>query len=516
MHAARPTWTGLLACALALASCGPDAAPEPAEDPTASHGAPPVAQGPTPAPPPIDEPGPEPPPPPSSGAGDTLQEIFAIAEASREGPDAAAGFQAARARLQEVLDHHPDDPALHAAMGHLWVDELRWRRLEGAEREMHRGHAEQAYQRALVLDPDHVRANAGLGDLLLGLDAPAASRNLVGLLEAAPDLAAKALRLRSLGQKICEIVGGRGTHPVTAVAGGMSNHLSTDMRDKLRSHAAEAMELAQVAVNEGKKALVQNKDLLSILPLPVHNVGTVKDGKLDLYDGVLRVQRGDGTVAGEFDIETYKDHLFEEALPYTYTKQVFYRDPNGKPAPYRVGALARINCADGMSTPKAQTELEQFKARCGNPSSFTVMHHYARLIELLHCAERALEILEDDDIMSGETRAKISATPKSAIAHVEAPRGVLIHDYQVDKDGIMTGANFIVATQHNISSINASIKAAANLFLDKPDEVLLNGVEFAIRCYDPCLSCSTHQVGRMPLSLTIVDPDGEVLRQVRR
>jgi len=173
MHAARPTWTGLLACALALASCGPDAAPEPAEDPTASHGAPPVAQGPTPAPPPIDEPGPEPPPPPSSGAGDTLQEIFAIAEASREGPDAAAGFQAARARLQEVLDHHPDDPALHAAMGHLWVDELRWRRLEGAEREMHRGHAEQAYQRALVLDPDHVRANAGLGDLLLGLDTAA-------------------------------------------------------------------------------------------------------------------------------------------------------------------------------------------------------------------------------------------------------------------------------------------------------------------------------------------------------
>ena len=360
----------------------------------------------------------------------------------------------------------------------------------------------------------HFFALAG-PDLLLGLDAPAASRNLVGLLEAAPDLAGKALRLRSLGQKICEIVGGRGTHPVTAVAGGMANHLSAEMRDKLKSHAAEAMELALVAVNEGKKALVQNKDLLSILPLPVHNLGTVKDGKLDLYDGLLRVQRGDGTIAGEFDVQTYKDHLFEEALPYTYTKQVFYRDPAGKPAPYRVGALARINCADGISTPKAQGELEQFKARCGNPSSFTVMNHYARLIELLHCAERAVEILEDDEILSTDTKAKISATPKSAIAHVEAPRGVLIHDYQVDKNGIMTGANFIVATQHNISSINASIKAAANLFLDKPDEVMLNGVEFAIRCYDPCLSCSTHQVGRMPLSLTITR-NGEVIRQVRR
>ena len=360
----------------------------------------------------------------------------------------------------------------------------------------------------------HFFALAG-PDLLLGIDAPAASRNLVGLLEAAPDLAGKALRLRSLGQKICEIVGGRGTHPVTAVAGGMSNHLSKDMRDKLKNHAAEAMELAQVAVNEGKKALVKNKDLLSILPLPVHNMGTVNNGKLDLYDGTLRVQRGDGTIAGEFDIETYKDHLFEEALPHTYTKQVFYRDPAGKPAPYRVGALARVNCCDGISTPLAQGELEQFKARCGNPSSFTVMHHYARLIELLHCAERAVELLDDDEILSTETKARISATPRSAIAHVEAPRGVLIHDYQVDKNGIMTGANFIVATQHNISSINASIKAAANLFLDKPEEVLLNGVEFAIRCYDPCLSCSTHQVGRMPLSLTIAR-NGELIRQVRR
>ena len=360
----------------------------------------------------------------------------------------------------------------------------------------------------------HFFALAG-PDLLLGIDADPAQRNLVGLLAAAPDLAGKAIRLRSLGQKICEVVGGRGTHPVTAVAGGMSNCLTPELRDKLKRQATEALELARVALSEGKKALVSNKELLSILPLPVHNMGTVNNGNLDLYDGKLRVRRPDATVAGEFDAAAYKDFLFEEALPYTYTKQVFYRDPDGKPAPYRVGALARVNCADGISTPLAAEELAQFKARCGNPSNFTVMNHYARLIELLHCAERAVQLLEDDEILSDETQTQVTATPRSAVAHVEAPRGVLIHDYDVDQNGIVQGANFIVATQHNISSINASIKAAANTFIDKPEEVLLNGVEFAIRCYDPCLSCSTHQVGRMPLDVVIAR-DGEVVRRVRR
>jgi F420-non-reducing hydrogenase large subunit len=360
----------------------------------------------------------------------------------------------------------------------------------------------------------HFFALAG-PDLLLGIDAPAAKRNLIGLLEAAPELAGKALRLRSLGQKIAETIGGRGTHPVTAVAGGMAVALSAEKRATLQKHAAEALELAKVAVQEGKKALVAKKELLSILPLATHNLGTVREGSLDLYDGVLRARRPDKSVAAEFASTEYATYLFEKATRHSYSKQVFFKDPNGKPAAYRVGPLARLNCADGVSTPLASAELQQFKEKVGDPCNFTVMNHYARLIELLYCAERCVELLNDDEIVSPNVKTKVTSSPKPAIAHIEAPRGVLIHDYDVDENGIMKGANLIVATQHNVSSINATIKAAAQHFMDQPDEVLLNGIEFAVRCYDPCLSCATHQVGRMPLDVTITR-DGDVVRRVKR
>jgi len=361
----------------------------------------------------------------------------------------------------------------------------------------------------------HFFALAG-PDLLLGLNSPPARRNLIGLLEAAPDLAGKALRLRSLGQKICEIVGGRGTHPVTCIGGGMSVGITKDTRETLKGMANEALELAKVALNEGMKVMNKNKDLLSLLPLPTHNLGTVRDGgTMDFYDGTLRMRRADASTALEFYVEDYKKNMFEEALPFSYAKQMFFRDPNGQAAPYRVGALARINVADKIDTPLAQAQLQQFKEKCGNPCNFTVMTHFARLIELLHCAEKAVMLCNDDEIVNPNVKTALTNTPKPAVAHVEAPRGVLIHDYDVDSNGIVQGANFIVATQQNIALINASIKAMAETMMKKPEEELLNSIEFAIRCYDPCLSCATHQAGRMPLEVVITQ-DGRELRHVRR
>jgi F420-non-reducing hydrogenase large subunit len=360
----------------------------------------------------------------------------------------------------------------------------------------------------------HFFALAG-PDLLLGLDAPAAKRNIMGLLEAAPELATKALRLRSIGQKIAEIVGGRGTHPITCVAGGMSSPISAEQHDTLKRLTAEALELTKVALAAGKDALAKKESLLNILPLPVYNMGTVKNGNLDLFDGAIRVQRADGSVALEFDAADYAKHIFEEALPYTYSKQVFFKDPGGEPAAYRVGPLARINCADAIDTPLANAELQEFQSKWGKPCKLTVLNHLARLIEMMYVAEKAVALVADDEIASPEVRTQPTAKPRSAIAHVEAPRGVLIHDYTVDGEGIVQKANFIVATQHNISSINASVKAAARQFWGKPDDELLNGIEFAIRCYDPCLSCSTHQIGRMPLDVTITR-SGRVERRVGR
>lgn len=360
----------------------------------------------------------------------------------------------------------------------------------------------------------HFFALAG-PDLLVGIDAPPEKRNIVSMMQTAPDLVKKGLRLRSLGHRIAEEVGGRGTHPVTCVAGGQSSGLTRDGREQLKRMAAEALELANTALEVGKAALDKQAETLAALTLEVHDMGTVKDGALDLYDGRLRVTRPDGAIALEFDAQQYADLLTEEALPHTYSKKVTFRDPDQGMVDYRVGPLARLNVVDRIDTPVAGRELEAFRGRWGRPCPNTVLGHYARLIELVHHAEKAARILEDDEVLSSNVRTKPTGTPRRGIAHVEAPRGVLIHDYEVDENAIVKSANFLVATQHNISGINETVRQAASRFIDKPESELLNSVEFAIRCYDPCLSCSTHQVGSMPLDVAIFR-DGKHVRSVRR
>jgi F420-non-reducing hydrogenase large subunit len=359
----------------------------------------------------------------------------------------------------------------------------------------------------------HFFALAG-PDLFLGQSSPVAKRNLVGLLEVAPDLAKKALRLRSIGQKVAEVVGGRGTHPVTAVAGGMSCSLRKEDVETLKALTSEGLDLAKLVLDAGKQALLKDRDLLTRLPLAVYDMGTLQGNALDLYDGTLRVRRPDGSVALDFPAEDYAKHMTEEALPYSYGKQVLLREGDATRT-YRVGPLARLNCAEVTGTPLGDQALAEWKATCGNPSRQTVAGHWARLVELLHCAEKATLLLRDEAIASDDVRSKPGALNRHAVAHVEAPRGVLIHDYQVDENAVIQSANFVVATQHNIACINTSIKDAASSLLGKTDQELLDGVEFAIRCYDPCLSCSTHRVGQMPMEIS-VNHHGACVRRVRR
>jgi coenzyme F420-reducing hydrogenase alpha subunit len=359
----------------------------------------------------------------------------------------------------------------------------------------------------------HFFALAG-PDLFLGIGSPAGKRNLVGLLEAAPALAKQALRLRSIGQTIVEIVGGRGTHPVTAVAGGMACALTKESHATLKALAAEALELAKVVLDAGKQALRKDPKLLERLPLATNDMGTLQGNALDLYDGKLRVRKPDGGTLLDFAATDYAQHLVEEALPHSYGKQVLLK-VGGATQPYRVGPLARLNCAEVTGTRLADAALAEWKATCGNPAKSVVAGHWARLVEILHSAEKAVAMLDDPAILSPEVRTTPGPLKRHAIAHVEAPRGVLIHDYSVDENALITAANFVVATQHNIASINTSIKDAASALLGKSDSELCDGVEFAIRCYDPCLSCSTHRVGQMPLEVSLWQ-DGRNLRTVRR
>lgn len=360
----------------------------------------------------------------------------------------------------------------------------------------------------------HFFALAG-PDLLLGLDAAPERRNLVALLQVAPELAQKALRLRSIGQKIAEEVGGRGTHPVTCVAGGVASPLSKESHERLVAMVAEAAPLSESLVEAALGALKQNDALCRTFELQVHDVATVNDGLPDCYDGVLRVRAPDGSTVQEFPVTDFQNFMVEQALPYSYAKQILLRDEKKALHPYRVGPLARLNCADRLDTPRAAAAFEGFRSAFGHSCHFTAAQHHARLIEILYQVEKAAAILADPEILSPKTRSTELGKPKRGIAHVEAPRGLLIHDYQVDDNANVVKANLLVATQHNIASINQTVKDAARHFIEKTEPELLNGIEFSIRCWDPCLSCSTHAAGQMPLEVNVVH-NGSLVRRIVR
>lgn len=359
----------------------------------------------------------------------------------------------------------------------------------------------------------HFFALAG-PDLILGLDAPPAERNIVGLLKAAPAVVKKALRLRTVGQMVTETIGGRGTHPVACVPGGLAAPLSDTRRVQLAALAEEAVPLCSELVEVAKQALKSKMDLVTSLPEPTAYMGTIEHGNLGLNEGILRLRSADGGHDFEFPDDDWRKYLTEEATPTAYAKRVLCKADTGQTS-YRVGPLARLNVADHIETPLANAELKQFRELGGFPCHHTVMYHYARLVEMLYAAEKLSEIVQDPESSSENVRTQITNTPKNATAHVEAPRGTLIHDYEVDQNGIVTRANLIVATQQNMDAINNTVALSAKNYLDQPDELLLNGIEFGIRCYDPCLSCATHRVGEMKLDVTI-RRNGDTVRQVRR
>jgi F420-non-reducing hydrogenase large subunit len=327
----------------------------------------------------------------------------------------------------------------------------------------------------------HFFALAG-PDLLLGLDADPAKRNIVGLMQTHPEVAQKALRLRTLGAKITEIIGGRGTHPVALVAGGCSQVLTQEKREALQKFAAEALETGKFLVDVAKKALEPQQELVQSLPIDMyHDMGTVTDdGALDLYQGKLRLRSPDGKSTLDFSEDEWADYIYEETVPSSYAKFAYCR-VGDKSVAYRVGPLSRLNVCDKISTPLAQAELEAFRAAGGFPCHHTVMYHHARLVEMVYAIEKLHEVLADDEITSDHVLNKPTQLPQSATAHIEAQRGVLIHDYKVDEDGIVKRANLIVATQQNLSAINATISMQAAKLLDAPEPVLLNGIEFGIR-----------------------------------
>jgi F420-non-reducing hydrogenase large subunit len=334
-------------------------------------------------------------------------------------------------------------------------------------------------------------------DFVIGPDADYSVRNVVGIVDAAPDIAKQVVHLRHLTAQILEQFAGRAIHPTFSMPGGVSKPMTEAERSEIKEHAKEFLDFSLFTIKFAKEnVFAKYMDAIKALGvIEVGHIGTVTDdGALDFYDGKIRLMKPDGTY-DDFAYDEYLDHLGEHVEPWSYQKfpyakawgQGFAMDLDNPGGIYRSNCLARINVCDKMATPRAQEELEEFRSNFGRPAHLTLLYHYARLIELVQCAENLVELLEDPEITDPNIRIKIEPKAGRGVGCVEAPRGTLIHDYETDDNGLITKANLIVGTTHNNAAMNMSVKqAATELIKDGTyDQGILNKVEMAIRAYDP-------------------------------
>jgi len=356
-------------------------------------------------------------------------------------------------------------------------------------------------------------------DLLLGFDADPAIRNVVGIIDANPELALKAVKLRKYGQEIIRRITGKRIHMHWSVPGGVSAPLSAEDRDWILSQLDEMISYIQEALVVAKGWVSANQETIQkFANFPSNYLGMVKDGALELYDGPIRLIDKKGKLLEEFDGRKYLDYIEERVEDWSYLKFPYYKKMGWPAGVYRVAPLGRLNVADHVSTPLAAAEFKNFKSLSNGPVEPSLYFHYARLIEDLYAAEHVRELCEDPDILSLDIRNTRFQITGEGVGAIEAPRGTLWHHYWTNEDGVIAKVNLIVATGNNNWAMNKSVDSVAKTFVDGKNitEGMLTRVEAAIRCYDPCLSCSTHALGQMPLVIDIVDAEGNRVQEYRR
>lgn len=356
-------------------------------------------------------------------------------------------------------------------------------------------------------------------DLLFGFDSDVNLRNIVGVAAAHPDIAKKGILLRKFGQELIRATSGKRIHGTGSVPGGMNKHVSRADRDMLAGEVKQMLRWARDAVDIVKQLHAQNPAMYdSFGSFRSHMLSLVRaDGAMDLYDGVLRARDASGRIIldGASD-QTYMDLIEEEVRPWTYMKFPHLRSLGRDVGWYRVGPLARVQNCDFIPSPLAEAERKEFVAwGKGEPVHATLAYHWARMIEVLHTVEVIADLLDDPDILQGDLMAA-GERRRSGVGVIEAPRGTLIHDYQVGDDDLVTACNLIVSTTHNNQAMNEAVRSVARQYLDGKEltEGLLSRIEVAIRAYDPCLSCATHALGQMPLDVALLGPGGELIDRV--
>ena len=353
-------------------------------------------------------------------------------------------------------------------------------------------------------------------DLLFGFGSEVGRRNIVGVAEKYPDIAKKGILLRKYGQEVIRLTAGKRVHGTGAVPGGVNRALSADERKRLLADAYQMIAWSRDAVRIIKELHQQD-------PALYDHFGTVRssfmglvapDGSLDLYHGVLRAKDADGRILfDQVDYQTYDRLITEEVKPWSYMKFPYFTAMGPEAGWYKVGPLARVQNCDSIPTPFAEHERRELVAYAGGkPLHGSLAFHWARMIEMLFAAETIKDLLHDDDL-SGTELMTSGERRREGVGVIEAPRGTLFHHYQVGDDDLVTMANLIVSTTNNNQAMNTAVREVAKQYLDGQEitEGLLNHIEVAIRAFDPCLSCATHALGKMPLEVTLVDAEGTEL-----
>ena len=360
-------------------------------------------------------------------------------------------------------------------------------------------------------------------DFILGFDSDPAKRNIFGLIAHDKEFAKRGIRLRKFGQEIIEVLGSRKIHTPWAVAGGVREPFDPEKRDFLLNWIPEARETVLMALDTLKKIHVKfERDIPNYGNFRSLFVGLVADdGALEYYDGKLRVMGpGGNTIADKIDPADFHTYFGEATEDWSYLKFPYYKPLGYEKGMYRVGPLARVNICDYIDTPLAEAERKIFKAIAGEEETVnnSFYYHYARLIEILFSVEKIEQLLNDPAILGQNVRAKAMINQPHGIGASEAPRGTLFHEYWVNDDGLLQKVDLVIATAQNNLAMNRTVRQLAVQYLDgtKVTEGILNRIEAGIRCFDPCLSCSTHAIGKMPLHVQVIDEENRILSDVRR
>jgi NAD-reducing hydrogenase large subunit len=358
-------------------------------------------------------------------------------------------------------------------------------------------------------------------DLLLGMESDPKTRNIFGVVAAEPKLGRAGIALRSFGQHVIELLANKRIHPSWVVPGGVTEPLAPAKRDEILAMLPEAHANLRMALDAYKKIASAFKPEADVFAnFPTNYLGLInEDETIEFTEGALRLIDPQGNIIEDgITANRYTQVIGEAVEPYSYTKFAYYK-PLGYPeGSYRVGPLARLNIVKSMGTPLADKELAEFKHLASGPVESSFYYHHARLVEMLYGLEKIEQILNDPRILDKQVRATAGVNRLEGAGQAEAPRGTLMHNYKVDEDGKITWANLVIATGQNNNAMNRGILQAAKHYVKdgKFTEGILNRIEAVIRTFDPCLSCSTHAVGQMPLIVTLISADGTAMDQVIR